>query len=103
MSWDAIECLERNGEVTHYAVVFQQQGGAEVPGEVNATGKSFTAIGLTPNTNYIFRVAGVNSNGTGPFSDNITIFTENNATSRSKQFEFGSLICTPVNTQGHLA
>ena len=73
MSWDAIECLERNGEITDYTVVFQQQGGAEVPGEVNARERSFTASGLTPHTNYTFRVAGVNSNGTGPFSDEIIV------------------------------
>ena len=73
--WDAIECLERNGQITDYTVVFQQQGGAEVPGEVNVRERSFTASGLTPHTNYTFRVAGVNSNGTGPLSDILTILT----------------------------
>ena len=29
--------------------------------------------GLTPNTEYIFQVAAVNVNGTGPFSETITL------------------------------
>ena len=66
-SWRQIECIERNGVITNYTVVFQEQGGAVVPGEVNVMYRNFTASGLTPHTNYTFRVAGVNSNGTGPY------------------------------------
>ena len=76
VSWDTIECIERNGVITDYTVVFQEQGGAVIPGEVNVMDRTFTASGLTPHTNYTFRVAGVNINGTGPFSDSITILTE---------------------------
>ena len=70
-----IECIERNGVITDYTVVFQEQGGAVIPGEVNVMDRTFTASGLTPHTNYIFRVAGVNSNGTGPYSNDITALT----------------------------
>ena len=80
VSWDAIECLERNGEITGYTVVFQKQGGARVPGEVNVIERTFTASGLTPHTNYTFRVAGVNSNGTGSFSANLIILTNEEGT-----------------------
>ena len=80
VSWDAIECLERNGEITDYTVLFQQQGGARLPGEVNVTERTFTASGLTPHTNYTFRVAGGNSNGTGPFSNNVTALTSEDST-----------------------
>ena len=75
-SWRQIECIERNGVITNYTVVFQEQGGAVVPGEVNVMYRNFTASGLTPHTNYIFRVAGVNSNGTGPYSNVITVVTD---------------------------
>ncbi len=74
MSWDAIECIERNGVITGYEVVFHEQGGARIPGEV--VNQTFTASGLTPHTNYIFRVAGVNSNGAGPFTRSHQIFTD---------------------------
>ena len=60
-----LDCIERNGVITNYTVVFQEQGGAVIPGDVNVIDRTFTASGLTPHTNYIFRVAGVNSNGTG--------------------------------------
>ena len=46
-----------------------------IPGDVNVMDRTFTASGLTPHTNYTFRVAGVNSNGTGPYSNGITIHT----------------------------
>ena len=75
VSWDVIDCTERNGIITGYTVEFQEQGGARLPGEV--VNQTFTASGLTPRTNYVFRVAGVNSNGTGPFTNAVVIFTNN--------------------------
>ena len=62
--------------ITNYTVVFQEQGGAVIPGEVNVMNRTFTASGLTPHTNYIFRVAGVNSNGTGPYTNHTMVTTE---------------------------
>ena len=76
VSWSTIECIERNGEITNYTVVFQEQGGAVIHGEVNVMDRTFTASGLTPHTNYTFRVAGVNSNGTGPYTNTLTIQTD---------------------------
>ena len=73
-SWTTIECIERNGVITGYEVEFQEQGGARISGEV--VNKTFTASGLTPHTNYIFRVAGVNSNGTGPSTSHIITTNE---------------------------
>ena len=66
VSWTQISCIERNGPITNYTVEFQEVGGALIPGMV--VNRTFTASGLTPYTNYTFRVAGVNDNGTGPFS-----------------------------------
>ena len=71
-----IDCIERNGVITNYTVVFREQGGAVNTGEVNVMDRTFTASGLTPHTNYIFRVAGVNSNGTGPYSNDITVLKD---------------------------
>ena len=77
ISWRQIDCIERNGAITNYAVVIHKQGGTcRFPGEVNVMDRTFTASGLTPHTNYIFRVAGVNSNGTGPYSNDITVLTD---------------------------
>ena len=76
INWLEIDCIERNGVITDYTVVFQEQGGAVIPGEVNVMDRTFTTSGLTPHTNYIFRVAGVNSNGTGPYSNDIIALTD---------------------------
>ena len=69
VTWNAIECIDQNGIIINYMVQFQEQdGGASVAGgEVNVIGRTYTATELTPATRYTFRVAGVNSNGTGPF------------------------------------
>ena len=73
-SWDVIECIERNGFINVYNVVFEDLSGAVVPGKV--TNQNFTVSGLTPHTTYTFRVAGINNNGQGPFSDTLTITTD---------------------------
>ena len=67
VTWDTIECIERNGIIIGYVVEFQEQGGDRIPAE--AVGQNFTASGLNPATQYTFQVAGINSNGTGPFTN----------------------------------
>ena len=74
VTWDTIECIENNGMITGYTVVFQEQGGADVIG--NTVDRTFSATELTPFTSYTFQVAGVNDVGTGPFTDIITITTD---------------------------
>ena len=75
VTWCTIECIERNGIITGYTVVFQKQGGANVP--VNTVDRtSFSATELTPFTNYTFQVAGVNYVGIGPLTDIINISTD---------------------------
>ena len=69
--WTEIDCIQRNGEITGYAVQYQEEGGANVPNPVDDTARSFDATGLQPFTVYTFRVAGVNedvSPSTGPFA-----------------------------------
>ena len=74
VSWNTINCIERNGVITGYIVEFREQLGARIPGEVLE--QSFTATGLTPGRTYTFRVAGVSSDGTGPFTDLSVINTD---------------------------
>ena len=74
VSWTQIRCTERNGPITNYTVEFQKVGGALISSVV--VNRIFTANGLTPYTNYTFRVAGVNDAGTGPFSSVTEIITE---------------------------
>ena len=69
VNWNEIPCIQRNGMITGYEVEFGPSG------EGTISGRSFTANGLTPFTNYTFQVRGVNSVGPGPYSDLITITT----------------------------
>ena len=64
-SWEPINCIERNGQITGYEVSCREEG--EMPSGFNiTTSLTFTCEGLTPSRAYIFRVAGVNTNGSGP-------------------------------------
>ena len=75
VSWTTIDCIERNGVITGYEVEFRRvDGTATTDGEV--VGQTFTASGLQPYTVYTFQVAGVNSEGRGPFTDTIIIPTD---------------------------
>ena len=69
VNWNEIPCIQRNGRIIRYEVQFGPSG------EGTISGRSFTANGLTPFTNYTFQVCGVNSAGPGPYSDLIIITT----------------------------
>ena len=70
VTWNAIECTDQNGIIVNYVVEFEEQESeADVAGGVvNVNNRTYTVSGLTPATRYTFRVAGVTSGGTGPFS-----------------------------------
>ena len=75
VSWNEIECIERNGMISNYSVEFSPLGGSVIPGVVMMDERRYTVSGLTPFTNYTFQVAGVNSVSTGPLSDVVTMET----------------------------
>ena len=45
VAWHTLDCIERNGVITSYSVEFQEEGGADIPGEV--MGQSFTKTQAT--------------------------------------------------------
>ena len=68
-------CVQQNGPITVYMVRYYTTCGANRGIHWN---KSVLTTGgiidsLTPNTEYTFQVAAVNVNGTGPFSEPITV------------------------------
>jgi hypothetical protein len=83
VTWDTTECIERNGIITGYAIEFN---GTTVPEEV--VGENFTASGLTPARNYIFRVAGINANGTGPFTNATIVSTDEDSMFITGRFSY---------------
>ena len=72
-----MECIDRNSEISGYTVLYGPVGGTAVNDSVSGTNhRIYTAIGLTPSTNYSIEVAAVNSDGgVGPFSSPISVRT----------------------------
>lgn len=79
VTWESPDCIEHNGVLVCYRVILEEMGGDRIPaGEV--IGRNFTANGLTPYTNYTVRVAGVNINGSGPFTEGLIALTSEDRT-----------------------
>ena len=68
-----MDCIDRNSEISGYTVLYGPVGGTAVNASVSGTNhRTYTAVGLTPSTNYSIEVAAVNSDGgVGPFSSPI--------------------------------
>ena len=77
VSWREVPCQNRNGEITRYVVEYneQQERSQRVMIMMDA-GQTTTLHNLKPLTEYSIMVAAVNSNGTGQFSQQVTIVTK---------------------------
>ena len=75
LRWREVPCVQQNGPITGYVVRYYPTCGAGRGIQWNRSIVARCAIieGLTPNTEYSFQVAAVNVNGTGPFSEPITL------------------------------
>ena len=68
-TWDEIPCGSRCGNITIYEYTFASKEG-------NVTGRSETFDQLTACTNYTFKVKGVNSVSSGPYTSELSAATE---------------------------
>ena len=77
VSWERVNCIDRNSEISGYTVRYGPVGGTAVNDSVSGTNhRTYTAVGLTPSTNYSIEVAAVNNDGgVGPFSSTIFVRT----------------------------
>ena len=66
-SWDEIACGSRGGSITRYDYMFDSK-----PGYVHESTRSKEFSSFAACTSHTFNVTGVNSGGTGPYSDVIT-------------------------------
>ena len=73
--WRQVPCVQQNGPITGYIVRYYATCGADRSMQQNKSEATGTTRidDLTPNTEYAFQVAAVNVNGTGPFSEPITL------------------------------
>ena len=74
VQWGAVDCTDRNGDITGYSVRYGVQGTAEGDRTVKMTtgdssGGIYTISGLSAATVYTIEVAAVNSVDTGVYSD----------------------------------
>ena len=89
VSWGKVPCPHRNGEITGYVIIYwktrETRGGRggrqgirsrQIHNEmIMMDGHAVTIDGLDPLTEYSVVVAGVNSAGTGQFSEPVTVST----------------------------
>ena len=73
--WREVPCVQQNRPINGYVVRYYATHGADRNVHQNKSVVTTGDIidGLTPNTEYVFQVAAVNVNGTGPFSEPITL------------------------------
>ena len=74
LRWREVACVQQNGPITGYVVRYYATHGAsrDVLQKLIVTTSDIIS-GLTPNIEYAFQVAAINANGTGPFSEPITL------------------------------
>ena len=75
VQWEAVPCIEQNGDITGYTVRVLETGEMERVGDVGDDVNEVTISDLTPSTTYSIQVAAVNIIDTGSYSDLITIDT----------------------------
>ena len=76
ISWDSVECIHRNGLITHYIISYGIRPVGEINLDGNTTvyisepddGGSYTGSGLVPHKNYVFTVSAVNDFAIGPYA-----------------------------------
>ena len=75
LKWRGLTCIQQKGLITSYVVRYCASCGVDRNMQQNKSVVTNTTIinGLTPNFDYVFQVAAVNVNGTGPFSEPITL------------------------------
>ena len=74
LRWTEVPCIQQNGPINGYVVWYHVAHSADRDAQNKSVMTTGDIVdGLTPNTEYAFQVAAVNVNGTGPFSEPITL------------------------------
>ena len=74
ISWKRVECHDRNSNIMGYMIRYQ--GSSETVLGTDDENRTFTANGLTPNTDYTFMVAAVNTDGQIGLFESVTTRTK---------------------------
>ena len=76
VQWEPVKCIHRNGNITDYLVLVMRNEEIAKNVSVSFYIGNVTISELSPSTEYNVSVAAVNSNGTGIYSDDISVTTE---------------------------
>ena len=69
VSWQLPPEIDRNGIITSYLLLNTRVESGDITSETVTSGMTRTISGLVSFFDYSIRVAAINVNGTGPFSD----------------------------------
>ncbi len=69
LTWTEIDCLDRNGVITSYMIQYREGTNTDMTITTPSSATTHVITGLKPFTQYTFTVAGVNSVGSGSFSN----------------------------------
>ena len=69
LTWTEIDVSERNGVITSYIIQYGEGTNRNITINTQSNANTHLITGLKPFTQYTFTVAGVNSVGTGLFSN----------------------------------
>ena len=69
VSWQLPPEMHRNGIITRYVIEYTRVESGDITSETVTSGMTRTISGLVSFVDYSIRVAAINVNGTGPFSD----------------------------------
>ena len=76
LSWEEVNCTQRNGTITGYIVQYYIEGGEAVLTVSALQGITSIVISdLTESSFYYIRIAAINDNGMGPYSDALGFYT----------------------------
>ena len=77
ITWIEVNCVQQNSEILKYSVQYGKEIESGSRTVAESTELSFTAVALTPATQYSFEVAAVNNIGqTGVYSPPLTVSTD---------------------------
>ena len=76
ITWAPVTNMEATGVITGYSILYGPVGQQQISAEIAAHTYTHDFLGLEPNTQYQFRIAVRNVNGTGSYSSPQTVTTE---------------------------
>ena len=75
LSWEEVNCTERNGVITGYIVQYSIDGGLQSTINITNITNNTVINGLVKFRSYVISVAAINTIGIGPYSNKKNVYT----------------------------